>query len=65
MDWNNDGRIDGRDYAHYKSVIDTGNSSSRSHNSSKNCADSSTLTSVKIIIAIIIGYVILKLMGLD
>ena len=28
MDWNNDGRIDGRDYAHYKSVIDTGSGSS-------------------------------------
>ena len=65
MDWNNDGKIDGRDYAHYKSVIDTGNSSSRSHNSSKNNMDLGTPTSVKIIIAIIIGCVILKLMGLD
>jgi hypothetical protein len=65
MDWNNDGKIDGRDYAHYKSVIDTGNSSSGSHNSSKNNMDLGTPTSVKIIIAIIIGYVILKLMGLD
>ena len=30
MDWNNDGRVDGRDYAHYKSVVDTGSSSSGS-----------------------------------
>ena len=30
MDWNNDGKIDGRDYAHYKSVIDTGSGSSGS-----------------------------------
>ena len=55
MDWNNDGRVDAHDYAHYKSVIDTGNSSSGSHNSSKNNMDLGTPTSVKIIIAIIIG----------
>lgn len=34
MDWNNDGRVDGRDYAHYKSVIDTGGSDSSSGSSS-------------------------------
>lgn len=65
MDWNNDGRVDAHDYVHYKSVVDTGNSSSRSHNSSKNSADLTIPISVKIIIAVIIGYVILKLMGLD
>ena len=65
MDWNNDGRIDAHDYAHYKSVIDTGNSSSRSHNSPKSSEYLPTPISVKIIIAVIIGYVILKLMGLD
>ena len=34
MDWNNDGKIDGRDYAHYKSVIDTGSGSSSGSSSS-------------------------------
>ena len=33
MDWNNDGRVDGRDYAHYKSVINTSGSSSGSSSS--------------------------------
>ena len=34
MDWNNDGRVDGRDYAHYKSVINTGSGSSSGSSSS-------------------------------
>ena len=34
MDWNNDGRVDGRDYAHYKSVINTGGGSSGGSSSS-------------------------------
>ena len=33
-DFNNDGHVDGRDYAHYKSVIDTGSGSSGSGSSS-------------------------------
>ena len=33
MDWNNDGRVDGRDYAHYKSVINTGDSSAGNYSS--------------------------------
>lgn len=60
MDWNNDGRVDGRDYAHYKSVIDTGNSSSGSGSFS-----SGNSSGAKWIVGIIIVYVILKLMGLD
>ena len=59
MDWNNDGRIDAHDYAHYKSVIDTGNSSSGTS------SYSDTPTAVKWFVAIIIIYVILKFIGLD
>ena len=33
MDWNNDGKIDGRDYAHYKSVINTNDSSDGNYSS--------------------------------
>ena len=61
MDWNNDGKIDGRDYAHYKSVIDTGNSSSG--NSSYSSSDGST--GAKWFVILIIVFFILKLMGLD
>ena len=61
MDWNNDGKIDSRDYALYKSVIDTNNSSSG--NSSYSISDGPTGT--KWIVGLIIVYVILKLMGLD
>lgn len=39
MDWNNDGRVDGRDYAHYKSVIDTGRGSSGSGSSTGESLD--------------------------
>ena len=59
MDWNNDGRVDGRDYAHYKSVIDTGSGSSGSS------SYSSGSNSAKWIVGLIIVYVVLKLMGLD
>ncbi len=59
MDWNNDGRVDAHDYVHYKSVIDTGNSSSGSS------SYSNSSTSSKWFIAIIIVYVILKFMGLE
>ena len=59
MDWNNDGRVDGRDYAHYKSVIDTGSGSSGS-GSYSSCSNSA-----KWIVVVIIVYVVLKLMGLD
>lgn len=61
MDWNHDGKIDGRDYAHYKQVIDTGNSSSR--NSSYSSSDGSS--GAKWIVGLIIIFFILKLMGLD
>lgn len=61
MDWNNDGKIDGRDYAHYKSVIDTGSGSSGSGSYSS----SNDSTCVKWIVGLIIVYVVLKLMGLD
>lgn len=59
MDWNNDGRVDGRDYAYYKSVIDTGSGSSG------NGSYSSGSSSAKWIVGLIIVYVVLKLMGLD
>lgn len=61
MDWNNDGRIDGRDYAHYKSVIDTGNSSSG--NSSYSGSNGST--GAKWFVILLITFFILKLIGLD
>ena len=64
MDWNNDGKIDGRDYALYKSVIDT-DSNSSSSNSSGSSSYSDTPTAAKWIIGLIIVYVILKFMGLD
>ena len=59
MDWNNDGRVDCRDYAHYKSVIDTGSGSSESG------SYSSGSSSATWIVGLIIVYVVLKLMGLD
>ena len=61
MDWNNDGRIDAHDYAHYKSLIDTGNSSSG--NSSYSSSDGSS--GAKWFVILIIVFFILKLMGLD
>ena len=64
MDWNNDGKIAGWDYAHYKSVIDTGSNSSSS-NSSGRSSYSATPTAAKWIICLIIVYVILKFIGLD
>ena len=59
MDWNNDGKIDGRDYALYKSVIDTdcGSSGNGSYSSGNS-------TGAKWVVGLIIAYVILKLMGL-
>jgi hypothetical protein len=59
MDWNNDGKIDGRDYALYKSVIDTDSGSSGSGSYSGGSS------SAKWIVGLIIVYVVLKLMGLD
>ena len=64
MDWNNDGRIDAHDYAHYKSLIDTGSNSSSS-NSSGSSSYSDTPTAAKWIIGLIIVYGILKFIGLD
>lgn len=64
MDWNNDGRIDAHDYVHYKSVIDTNNNATNS-SSSENNSYSDTPTSVKWFVAIIIIYVILKLIVAD
>lgn len=65
MDWNNDGRIDVHDYAHYKSVIDTDNGKSGVQKSSIYNSYSDTPTSIKVIIGLIILYVFLKLIGLD
>ena len=65
MDWNNDGRVDAHDYAHYKSVIDNSSNISSSSNSSGSSSYSDTPTAVKWIIGLIIIYVILKLIGLD
>lgn len=61
MDWNNDGRVDAHDYAHYKSVIDTGSSSSG--NSSYFGSNGST--GIKWFVILLIVFFILKLMGLD
>ena len=55
MDWNNDGRIDGRDYAHYKSVINTGGSSSGSSSSS-----GEGLGAAGWVILIVIAYLIIN-----
>ena len=59
MDWNNDGRIDGRDYAHYKSVIDTddGSSSGSSYSSGEGIGAGGWLFIICII------YFILKILG--
>jgi hypothetical protein len=65
MDWNNDGRMDAHDYAHYKTVIDSSSSSNCSKYTSNNDSYSKTPTAAKWIVAIIIIYVILKLIGLD
>lgn len=71
MDWNNDGRVDGRDYVHYKSVIDTGsvsscgNRASNENGPSGNTSIFDGMGSVKWIVLVIIVYVVLKLMGLD
>ena len=61
MDWNNDGRIDGREYAHYKSVIDTSNSSS----GNSLYSGSNGLTGAKWFVILLITFFILKLIGLD
>ena len=61
MDWNNDGKIDGRDYAHYKLVIDTGNSSSGNGSYFSSIGS----TGAKWFVGLIIIFFILKLMGLD
>lgn len=71
MDWNNDGRVDGRDYVHYKSIIDTGsvsscvNRASNKNGSSGNTSIFDGMGSAKWIVVVIIVYVVLKLMGLD
>ena len=54
MDWNNDGRVDGKDYVHYKSIIDTGSDSSGS-----NCSNGGN----DWLIAILIICLILRLLG--
>ena len=61
MDWNNDGRVDAHDYAHYKSSIDTGNSSS----GNGSYFSSNGSTGAKWFVGLIIIFFILKLMGLD
>lgn len=33
MDWNHDGRVDAHDYVHYKSVINTSDSSGENYSS--------------------------------
>lgn len=71
MDWNNDGRVNGIDYALYKSVIDTGSGSSCGNRASnKNGSSGNTsifdgMGSAKWIVVVIIVYVVLKLIGLD
>ena len=71
MDWNNDGRENGRDYAHDKSVIDTGSGSScGNRESNENGLSGNTsifdrMGFAKCIVVVIIVYVVLKLMGLD
>lgn len=60
MDWNNDGKIDGRDYAFYKSMIDTDSGSS-----SGGSSFGEGLGSGKWIVLAIIVYVVLKIMGAD
>ena len=58
MDWNNDGRVDGRDYAHYKSVIDTGSGSSGSGSSS-----GEDLGGMKYLIIVLIALSIIEVIG--
>ncbi len=66
MDWNNDGRVDAHDYAHYKSVIDTSSSSSSdSNHASYSCSYFDGSITAKWIVGLITVYYILKLMGLD
>lgn len=57
MDWNNDGRVDGRDYAHYKSVINTSGSSSGSSSSGEGLGAGGCVFIICVI------YFILKLFG--
>ncbi len=61
MDWNNDGRVDAHDYVHYKSVVDTGNSSS----GSSSYSSSNGSTGAKWFVILILVFFILKLMELD
>ena len=62
MDWNNDGKVDFHDYVHYKSLIDTDNSS----NNTSSCSDISLdfAFGVKWLVGIVVVTVILKLLGL-
>lgn len=57
MDWNHDGREDGRDYIHYKSLIDTDSSSS----GGSLLSDGSR--GIKWVVIFLIVYVILKIAG--
>ncbi len=63
MDWNNDGKIDGYDYACYKSVIDTDNSSSGGKNSPNYNSSSKGLSVVGWVTIISIIYFILRVLG--
>jgi hypothetical protein len=59
MDWNNDGRVNAHDFAHYKSLIDTGSSSS----GSSSYSSSNGSTGAKWFVILILVIFILKLNG--
>ncbi len=62
MDWNNNGKFDAGDYAHYKMAIESSNKSA-SNNSSSNIGIDGGLKFLVIVIVVSVVYAVLEAMG--
>ena len=63
MDWNNNGKVDAGDYAHYKMMTESSNQTSANKSSQIITTSDSGLKILLIVIIVSIVYAVLEAMG--
>lgn len=63
MDWNNNGKVDAGDYAHYKMMTESSNKNSANNSSQTITTSESGLKNLLIVVIVSIVYAVLEAMG--
>ncbi len=63
MDWNNNGKVDAGDYAHYRMMTESSNKASTNKSSQTITTSDSGLKTLLIVIVISIVYAVLEAVG--